>query len=98
LISDVLDHEKLDKIKDKTVGKSKFLSKEKESEMESLLNDVIYQQMKKLKAQSEFITQFHEVYELQEQELAMAKEECLAERVAITMLKADVTKKNEVFT
>ena len=28
----------------------------------------------------------------------MAKEECLAERVAITMLKADVTKKNEVFT
>ena len=66
--------------------------------MESLLNDVIYQQMKKLKAQSEFITQFHEIYELQEQELAMAKEECLAERVAITMLKADVTKKNEVFT
>ena len=45
--------------------------------------------MKKLKAQSEFITQFNEIYSLQEEELNMAKEECLAERVAITMLKAD---------
>ena len=64
LLTDVLSNEKLEKIKEKTVAKSKFLSKEKEAEMESLLNDVIYQQMKKLKAQSDFISQFHDIYEL----------------------------------
>ena len=53
------------------------------------MNKVIYNQMKKLKAQSEFIAEFNEIYELQEEELNLAKEECLAERVAITMLKAD---------
>ena len=53
------------------------------------MNKVIYNQMKKLKAQTEFISEFNEIYELQEEELNLAKEECLAERVAITMLKAD---------
>ena len=89
LLSKVLNTEKLQKIKEKTKAKAKFLSKEKETEIENLLNQVIYDQMKKLKAQSEFISSFNEVYALQEEELNLAKEECLAERVAITMLKAD---------
>ena len=55
------------------------------------MNKVIYNQMKKLKAQTEFISEFSEIYELQEEELNLAKEECLAERVAITMLKADIS-------
>ena len=50
--------------------------------------------MKKLKAQSEFISEFNEIYSLQEEELNMAKEECLAERIAITMLKADNNQTN----
>ena len=50
LLSKVLSTEKLQKIKEKTKAKAKFLSKEKESELENLLNQVIYQQMKKLKA------------------------------------------------
>lgn len=45
--------------------------------------------MKKIKAQTEFITEFDEIYDLWEDELNLAKEECLAERVAITMLKTD---------
>ena len=53
------------------------------------MNKVIYNQMKKIRAQTEFITEFNEIYDLQEEELCLAKEECLAERVAITMLKTD---------
>lgn len=55
--------------------------------MEELLNDVIYQQMKKIRAQAAFIREFESIYELQKQELLIMKEECIAERIAITKLK-----------
>ena len=43
--------------------------------------------MKKIRAQTAFLRDFDEVYELQEDELAAMREECLAERIAITKMK-----------
>ena len=43
--------------------------------------------MKKIKAQTEFIKDFRETYELSEQDINLTKEECLAERVAVTLIK-----------
>lgn len=55
--------------------------------MEELLNDIIYQQMKKIRCQSEFIKEFEGIYELQKEELQMMREECLAERFCISKAK-----------
>ena len=68
------------------------MAKEKRDEMEDLLNDIIYQQMKKIREQSAFIREFEGIYELQEEELLIMKEECLAERIAITKIKANGNK------
>lgn len=51
------------------------------------MNEILYQQSKKLRAMTEFAKDFQEVYKLQEQELGRMKEECMAERVAISSLK-----------
>ena len=44
--------------------------------------------MKKIRAQSTFIKHFEGVYKLQEEEIITMKEECLAERIAITKIKS----------
>lgn len=43
--------------------------------------------MKKVRAQSAFIKEFEGIYELQQEELILMKEECLAERFAISKAK-----------
>ena len=48
--------------------------------------------MKKIREQSAFIREFEGIYELQEEELLIMKEECLAERIAITKIKASGNK------
>jgi len=43
--------------------------------------------MKKIRAQTAFNREFESIYELQKQELLTMKEECIAERIAITKYK-----------
>ena len=43
--------------------------------------------MKKIKAQAEFIKDFRGTYELSERDVKLTKEECLAERIAVTLIK-----------
>ena len=61
---------------------------EKRREIEELLNEVIFQQMQKLKAWGDFIKDFEETYDLQSTEINMLREEILAERVAISLKKS----------
>lgn len=57
------------------------------------MNEILYQQSKKLRAMTEFAKDFQEVYKLQENELGRMKEECMSERVAITALKQGKSRK-----
>jgi hypothetical protein len=52
------------------------------------MNEILYQQTKKIKALTEFAADFHEVYDIQEAEMEKIKEQCLVERAATTALKA----------
>lgn len=95
ILDGVLDDAKLTKIETFVKTRAAVLAKEKHEEMEELLNDIIYQQMKKIRAQSAFIKHFEGVYELQDAEIATMKEECLAERIAITKIKASAVAASE---
>lgn len=64
MLDGVLSQAQLGKIEENLKGRAAGLSKEKYSEMEELLKDIIYQQMKKIKAQSAFLREFDEVYDL----------------------------------
>ena len=59
------------------------------------INEIIYQQMLKLKEQTAFIQQFELMYKLQDEEVQLMREECLAERVAISKLKQTSHDKDE---
>ena len=87
MLDGVLNETQLRKIEANLKARAEGLSKEKFEEMEELLNDIIYQQMKKIRVHSAFIREFEGIYELQQQELLTMKEECIAERIAITKFK-----------
>ena len=88
MLDAVLDEARLTSIEEYVKARSEVLAREKFEEMEELMNEIVYQQMKKLRAQSAFVKDFEGVYALQEQELRLMREECLAERIAITKAKA----------
>ena len=56
------------------------------------MNEILYQESKKLKALTTFASDFHSMYDLQEKELKNLQETCLVERVAVSGLKAGSTK------
>ena len=87
MLDDVLSDDKLHEIESYVKARATVLATDKHDEMEELLNDIIYQQMKKIRAQSAFIKHFEGVYGLQEEEIITMKEECLAERISITKVK-----------
>ena len=87
MLDEVLSDTKLKQIESYVMKRAKVLAQEKHQEMDELLNDIIYQQMKKIRAQSLFIKHFEGVYKLQGEEIATMKEECLAERISITKIK-----------
>lgn len=52
------------------------------------MSEVLYQQAKKLDALTELAKDFHEIYDIQQEEINQMREQCLAERVATTAIKA----------
>ena len=88
LLDSVLNQKQLSDIESYVKARAQVLAQEKFAEMEDLVNEIIHQQMKKVRAQHAFVKEFEQIYDLQESELAMMKEECLAERIAISKVKA----------
>ena len=64
MLDGVISAEQLTKIETNLKGRASMLSREKHHEMEELLNEIVYQQMKKLKTQAAFLKEFDQVYEL----------------------------------
>jgi len=82
-----LSLEDLDLIKDTAVERSKKLAGQKRREIDDLLNEVIYAQLKKLRAKMGFVRSFWDAYEIEGRELQLMQEQCLIERMAITQAK-----------
>ena len=54
------------------------------------MQEILYQQIKKVKALTEFAKDFHTVYDIQEAEMEKLKEQCLVERTATTAIKTGI--------
>lgn len=83
-----MSDEQLKTIETKIKSRAEALAKEKKKEMEKQLNEIIFQQMQKLRAWSDFVRDFNQTYELQAAEIDTIREEILAERVAISIKKS----------
>jgi len=74
-------------IVEKTKSRSRRLAKQARKEIESCLDDVLYHQMKKLEHKAAFLRQFWSGFDSERRELKLGKEELLAERVALSVLR-----------
>lgn len=74
-------------IVEKTKSKSRRLAKQARKEIESCLDEVLYHQMKKLEHKAAFLRQFWSGFDSERRELKLGKEELLAERVALSVLR-----------
>jgi len=70
------------KIVDKTRARSLKLARKARKSIESNLDDILYQQMKKLEHKAKFLRQYWQGFDSERRELKLAKEELLAERFA----------------
>lgn len=85
--------ETLKLIETKARERAAALASEKRAELDSFANQILYEQMKKLQAFSDFAKDFHQIYDQQEKEISRLRDECLVERVAVTSLKQGEGKK-----
>lgn len=63
------------------------LANEKKKEIESYLNLAIYYQQQKLEHKAKFLHDFWKIFEVEQKDLQLMKEESMAERVALSVLK-----------
>lgn len=75
-------------IVDKTRESSRRLAKSKRKEIERELDNAIYNQMRKLEHKAQFLRQFWQSFELERRDIYLAREEILAERVALSVLRS----------
>ena len=80
--------EVLDKITAKAIGRSKRLAKAARKDIEAEMNSIIYEQLQKVEMKFEYIRKFWGLFELEKNDIQMQREECLAERVALSALKS----------
>jgi hypothetical protein len=66
--------EDLDKIKDVSVQKAKRLANEKRREIEDLMNEVVYAQLKKLRAKMGYVKGFWDAYDIEQKEISLMQE------------------------
>ena len=78
----------LDKIAEKAINRSKKLAKRTRKHIEKELNKIIYEQLNKLELKFDHLSNFWSLYDLEKQDLDIVREECLAERVALSTLKS----------
>jgi vacuolar-type H+-ATPase subunit H len=76
------------KIVDKAQSRSRKLARQAKDELEREVDTLVYHQMRKLEHKAKFIREFWQSYELERRDMQMAKEELLAERVALSVLRS----------
>jgi hypothetical protein len=79
-------------IVDKTRECSRRLAKAKRKEIERELDNTIYLQMRKLEHKAQFMKQFWQAFDLERRDLYLAREELMAERVALSVLRSGEVK------
>lgn len=75
-------------IAEKASDKARQLAFQTRREIEKQLDNAIYYQMKKLEHKAHFMRSFWGSFNLEKCDMQLAKEELLAERVALTMLRS----------
>ena len=78
----------MDKITEKAINRSKKLAKRTKKAIEKELNKIIFEQLSKLELKFDHLSNFWSLYELEKKDLDMVREECIAERVALSTLKS----------
>ncbi len=79
-------------IEEKAAAKSKRLAKQSRKDIERELDNVIYHQMKKLEHKAKFLREFWTSFELDKKDMELSREELLAERVALSVIRSGETK------
>ena len=79
-------------IEEKAATKSKRLAKQSRKDIERELDNVIYHQMKKLEHKAKFLREFWTSFELDKKDMELSREELLAERVALSVIRSGETK------
>lgn len=75
-------------IAEKAKERARELGVRAKRDMERQLDQVLYYQMKKLEHKAAFMREFWQTFELERKDMQMVREELLAERVALTVLRS----------
>lgn len=57
-----------------------------------MLNIVLYAQLQKLEHKLKFLREYWQIFEIEKRDLGLVKEEAMAERIALSMLKSGEAK------
>ena len=83
-----IPEEVLDSVAEKAIQRAKTNAKRAKKQMEKELNNVLFCQLQKLEMKFEYLKKFKQLYDHELQDIRMIREECLAERVALSALKS----------
>lgn len=79
--------EVLDRVTEKAISRAKHLASQTRKQMEKEINNVLFSQLQKLEMKFEYLRKFKQLFEQEKKDIQMIREECLAERVALSALK-----------
>lgn len=79
-------------ITDKAKYRARKLALQAKRDMERQLDQVLYYQMKKMEHKAQFMREFWQTFELEKKDMQLVREELLAERVALTVLRSGEVK------
>ena len=76
--------EELELIQQKAQVRAACLAEEKEAEIDQYINEILYQQQKKLRYLTDFCKDFQEINDMQIEDLNQMREACIVDRLTIT--------------
>lgn len=86
--SPAIPDEVLDKITEKAINRSRKLAKRTRKAIEKQMNKILLEQLSKLELKFDHLSNFWNLYDLEKRDLEIVREECIAERVALSTLKS----------
>lgn len=66
--------------------------KEKRKEIEGMVNQALYAQLAKLEHKMKFLREYWNIFGIEKRDLNLVKEEALAERLALSLIKSGKVK------
>ena len=76
--------EELELIQQKAQMRAVCLAEEKAAEIDQYINEILYQQQKKLRYLTDFCKDFQEINDMQVEDLNQMREACIVDRLTIT--------------